>query len=175
MTRLHRLKVKVTIQGQVIYPWIWCLLYISQTVWTSFIILHSNIPLRTTVCRIHDSATKTQGQGHSSCSKALPLNFVSAPYLLNPMKDFYKFFGQMLISLRQCAEPLTQLHRLWVKAHLEFLVCSISQEPLKNSIRFDQMLIWMSRYVEPSPSSVVPFPLQPNVTHKWLFTCSGGL
>ena len=59
----------------------------------------------------------------------------------------------MLISLRQCVEPLTQLHRLWVKAYLEFLVCSISQEPLKIPLNFDQMFILVWWYVEPSPLS----------------------
>ena len=41
----------------------------------------SNIPLSETVCRTHDSATQTQGQGHSSRSWDLPSNIVSAPYL----------------------------------------------------------------------------------------------
>ena len=30
---------------------------------------------------------QTQGQGHASRSLDLPLNFVSAPYLMNSLKD----------------------------------------------------------------------------------------
>ena len=59
----------------------------------------------------------------------------------------------MLFSLRQCAEPLTQLHRLWVKAHLEFLVCSISQEPLKKFYYYKTLIKCLSGYIEPSPLS----------------------
>ena len=51
-------------------------------------ILHSYIPLSKTVCRAHNPATKIQGQ--RSRAKDLPLNFVSAPYLLNPLIDFYE-------------------------------------------------------------------------------------
>ena len=101
MTQLQRLKIKVTVQGQRLNPWIFCLLHISE-----------------------------------------------------PFERFLSSFCQMLISLRQFAEPLIQLHRVWVKAHLEFLVCSISQETLKkNPLNFDQMFIWMWRYVEPTPLS----------------------
>ena len=69
---------------------------------------------------------KVTVQGHR-----LYLEFCVRYISPEPFERFLKSFGQMLISLRQCAEPLTQLHRLWVKAHLELLACSISQEPLK--------------------------------------------
>ena len=42
------------------------------------------------MCRTHDSAMQTQGHSNSSRSWDLPLNFASAPYLLNPLKDFHK-------------------------------------------------------------------------------------
>ena len=61
----------------------------------SFIILHSNVPFLEKVCITHDSATKTQYQGHSSRSQALPLNFGSTPYLLNAL-FFYKFLVKCL-------------------------------------------------------------------------------
>ena len=48
------------------------------------------------MCRIHDSATHTQVQGHSSRPYDVPLNFVSAPYLLYLWKGFH--FGEMFIS-----------------------------------------------------------------------------
>ena len=80
LTQLPRLKIKVTLQGLRIYPWISCLLHISWTLWTLFIKLHPNVPLNETVCRTHDSAMQTQGQGHQ-------IN--PAPYLLNPLEDFH--------------------------------------------------------------------------------------
>ena len=83
--------------------------------------LWSNVYLSETVCRAHDSATVTQGQGHTSRSWDLPLNFESAPYLLeasrylmNPLNDFHQIF-----SLRRCAEPLTRLRRLKGKATVQ--------------------------------------------------------
>ena len=68
MTRLHILKVKVTIQGPVINPST-CVRSISPKPFsrTRFIKLHSNVPLSETVCRVHDPATLTQGQGHCTC------------------------------------------------------------------------------------------------------------
>ena len=41
-----------------------------------------------TMCRTHNSAMGTQGQGHSSRSRVWALNFVSTWYLLYPWKDF---------------------------------------------------------------------------------------
>ena len=63
------LEVNVTVQGQGIYPWSWCLLHISRTLWKFFIKLHPNVPLSETVCRSNDLATKTlKGHGHISRS-----------------------------------------------------------------------------------------------------------
>ena len=42
-------------------PFNLCPLHISLTVWTSFIKLHSNVPLDETVYRAHDPASLTQG------------------------------------------------------------------------------------------------------------------
>ena len=42
-----------------------------------FIKLHPNVPLSEVVCIANDSAMQTQGQGHTSRSWDLPLNFVS--------------------------------------------------------------------------------------------------
>ena len=49
-----------------------------------FIKLHLNVPLSETMCITHDSASQTQGQGHTSKSRDFPFNVVSAPYVLNP-------------------------------------------------------------------------------------------
>ena len=46
------------------------------------------------------------------------MNFVSAPYLL-PLERFSLNFGQMLIPVRWCAEPMTQLCRLMVKVTIK--------------------------------------------------------
>ena len=69
--------------------------------------LHSNNHLSETVCRTHDSARQTQGQGHTSKSWDLPISFVSVPYLLNPLKDFLLNFTQIIILVKQCAVPMT--------------------------------------------------------------------
>ena len=72
MTQLPRLKV--TSQGQVIYPWISCPLHIFWTLRAIFIKLYPNVPLSETMCRTYDSATHTQGQGHTSRSCDLLFN-----------------------------------------------------------------------------------------------------
>ena len=79
MTRLHRLQVKVTLQGHVIYP---------------------SIRVRS--------------------------------IFLESFERFSLNFTQMFLSVRRCAEHMTQLPRLKVKVKgftLEFRVCSISLKP----------------------------------------------
>ena len=65
-----------------------------------------------TMCRTHNSAMGTQGQGHSSRSWVRALNFVSTRYLFYPWKDFFFNFGQMFASVKWCAEPVAQPCRL---------------------------------------------------------------
>ena len=79
MTRLHRFKVKVTLQSHGIYPSIHVRSISPEPLrlWTDFIKLHPNVPLSEVVCRTNGSATQTQGQGHTSRSWYLPLNFVT--------------------------------------------------------------------------------------------------
>ena len=50
--------------------------------------LHSNVSLNETMCRIHDSATQTQGPDYSSRTRDLPLNFMAAPHISNPSNIF---------------------------------------------------------------------------------------
>ena len=74
MSKLPRLKVKVTGQDQRIYPWILCPLHISWTLEAIFIKLHPNITFSEIMCRSYDSATQTCCQGHNWRSCYLPFN-----------------------------------------------------------------------------------------------------
>ena len=72
------------------------------------------------MCRTHDSATKTQGQGNTSRSRDfLPFNLVCGPYLISYLYDFLSNFTQMFPSVRQCTEPMTQLRTVKVKVTLQ--------------------------------------------------------
>ena len=66
MTQLRTVNVKLTLKGIGIYRSILCPLHIFRTLCTIFGKLHSTVPLGETVCRTHDSATLTQGQGYTS-------------------------------------------------------------------------------------------------------------
>ena len=61
-------------------PFHLCPLHISLTLGMIFIKLHPNVPLSEMVCRTNDSAMQTQGLGHTSRLKNLPLNFMSFKY-----------------------------------------------------------------------------------------------
>ena len=61
MTQLRTDNVKPTLKGNGIYPSI-CVLSKSSETFERF----SFVPLSETVCRTHDSATLTQGQGYTS-------------------------------------------------------------------------------------------------------------
>ena len=54
------------------------------------------------MCRIHLSAMKTQGQGHSTRSWDLPLNFVPAPYPFTPGMIFNKLWSNVDLSEMVC-------------------------------------------------------------------------
>ena len=98
MNWLHKLKVKVKLQSHVIYPSI-CVHSISP--------LHSNIHLSEVVCRTNDSASQSQGLGHTSRSKYLHFNFVSfeSP---QPLVRFSLNITQMFLLVGWCAEPMTR-------------------------------------------------------------------
>ena len=90
MTQLCRLKVKDTLQVigliiafrvPVIYPEPF---EIFPLIFTQMF-----LPLSEKVCRAYGSATQTQGQGHTVRSWDLPLNCMSAPYLLNHLTHFH--------------------------------------------------------------------------------------
>ena len=74
---LCRLKVKVTLQCHGIIPFN----FVSDYFYSP-LLAEPFCSLSVTVCRIHDSDTQIQDQGHTSrsCSN-IPLNFVSAPHI----------------------------------------------------------------------------------------------
>ena len=94
------LKVKVTVQGHGFEPWILCPLCISFTPGRIFSQLWSNVRLSGTMCRTHNSAMGTEGQGHGLRSRVWALNFMSSRYypwkafllILIPDIRFYRFF-----------------------------------------------------------------------------------
>ena len=73
------LKVKVTVEGHEFEPWILCWLHISFTPGRIFFICWSNICLSEVMCRTHNSALLTQGQGHNWRSPVWALNFEATP------------------------------------------------------------------------------------------------
>ena len=122
MNQLPRLKVT----GQGIYPWISCLLYISWTIWTIFIKLHPNVPLGEVVCRTNNAATQTQGLGHTSRSKNLPLNFVSFKSS-QPCVKFSLNITQMFLSVLCKVKVTLQGHRILRRGiWLSFILLSCS-------------------------------------------------
>ena len=111
MTQLCRFKVKVTLQGHGIYLWMLCPLHISSSICLIFINHHSNVPLSKLVCRVHDSATQTQG--HSSRSWVFTLGFRVRSISPEPFERFSLNFTQIPLS------ELVQLCKLKVKVTLQ--------------------------------------------------------
>ena len=66
ITQPCRLKVKITVETHEFEPWIWCRLHISFTPGRIFFKRWSNVCLSEMMCRIHNSAMLTQGQGQGS-------------------------------------------------------------------------------------------------------------
>ena len=73
------LEVKVTVEGHEFEPWIWCPLHISFTPGRIFFKYWLNVCLSEMMCRTHNSAVLTQGQGHSWRTPVWALNFEAAP------------------------------------------------------------------------------------------------
>ena len=82
------LKVKVTIEGHQFEPWILRPLYCHSDCLVKF---GSNVCLSKMMCRTYNSTMQTQGHNWMS---SVP--FLFAPYLLNPLKDFYETFVKYL-------------------------------------------------------------------------------
>ena len=92
MTQLPRLKVQITVQGHAIYPWISWPPHISRTLQ----IFSLNF-IQETMCRIHDTATHTQGHSHTSISRLSPFN--SCLLHISRLYDWYTLsFTQMFLS-----------------------------------------------------------------------------
>ena len=90
MTQLRTVKVKLTLRGNGIYPSILCPLHTFRTLYTIFVKLHSTVLLGETVCRTHDLATLTQGQGY------LSMLWDSAAWDLAALQTAVLFSGNML-------------------------------------------------------------------------------
>ena len=101
MTRLHRLKIKVTLQSHG-----FTLQNRVRSISTDLFSLNFT--------QMFLSVTQIQGQGHTSKSWNLPLNFVSfkSP---QPFVRFSLNITQMFFSVSWCAEPMTRLCKLKVK------------------------------------------------------------
>ena len=95
-------------------------LHISSTLWIIFIKLYPNVPLSEVVCRTNGSATQTQGQGHTSRSWDLPLNFMSfkSP---QPFVRFSLNITHMFLSVSWCAEPMTQTANSKSRSHFKIM------------------------------------------------------
>ena len=94
---------KVTVQGHGFEPWILCPLCISFTPGRIFSKLWSNVHLSGTICRIHNSALWTWGQGHSWRSW-VNLEFGVGSISPLPLEGFSLNIGQMFASVRWCAD-----------------------------------------------------------------------
>ena len=94
------LKVKVTIEGHEFEPLISFPFHIHFTPGRIFIKLWLNVCLSEMMYRTHNSTMPTQGQGLNWRSWVGAFNFVPAPYLLYPHKDFHLNFGQTFASAR---------------------------------------------------------------------------
>ena len=145
MTKLYSLEVSVTVQGHGIYPWSWCLLHISWTLWKFFIKLYPNVPLSETVCRSNDSATITlKCHGHISRS----LQFSVWSYHLSSLNVCF------LNSLK-CSPQWDVVQNSWLsnaqsrkgmEFTLQFCVRSIASEPFERfSLNFTPLFLSMRR------------------------------
>ena len=106
MTQLPRLKV--TGQGQRIYPLNSCQLHTSRTLWLIFMILHLYVPLCKRVCRAHYPDFRV-------CS--------ISP---EPFDLFSYYFTHMYLLVRRCAEHIIELPRLKVTGQGQWIYPQIS-------------------------------------------------
>ena len=109
------------------------------------------------MCRSHNPATQTQGQGHMSRSWDLHLKFMYAPSLLNHLLDFHltslKCSPQRVVVLNSWLIYIDSRSRSKYKVMgftLEFGFHSISLGPFeRSSLNFTQMLISVRQRAEP--------------------------
>ena len=86
------------------------------TLCSIFIKLHPNVPLSERICRTYHLATQTEGHTSRSCD----LPFKLCPLYISWIFEWFSLnFIQMFLSLRRCAELMTQLCRLKVKVTLK--------------------------------------------------------
>ena len=114
MTRLPRIKVKVTSQDHVIYPSI-CVRSMSPESFERFSLNFTQMFLSVIRCaepmtRLHKLKVKVTLQSHG-IYPSIHVRFIS-PELF---ERFSLNFIQMFLSVRWCAKPMTQQRRLKVK------------------------------------------------------------
>ena len=144
MTQLCRLKVKVTLLGNAVYPSI-CVSSISPKPLEGFSLKFTQIFLLVRRCaelitQLPRLKVKVTDQGLEFC-----VHFISP----EPFRRFSLDVTQMFLLVRQCAEPMTQLRRLKVKItlqghviYLSICVRSISPKPFERfSLKFTQMFL----------------------------------
>ena len=119
MTHLHRLKIKVTVQGHGFYPWISFPLFVSWILWKIFIILWSKClsvwdDVQSSWLNYPDSRSKSHFK-----VMGFTLEFGVRSISPQPFERFSLKFTQMFSSVRLCAESMTQLPRRKVKVTLK--------------------------------------------------------
>ena len=110
MTLLHRLKVRVTLQGHGIYPSI----RVHSISPEPFGHLTSPVSRCAEIIRLRRLKVKVTLQGHV-IYPSVSVNSISP----EPFERFSLNFTQMLLSVRWCAELITQLRILKVKVTLQ--------------------------------------------------------
>ena len=148
MTRVHILKVNVTLQGHVIYPSI-RLCYIYPKYFERFSLNFTQMFLSVRQCAEQMTKlprVKVTGQG-----QGITFEFRVRSIYPESFERFSLNFTQVILSVRRCAEPITWPHRLRLKVKVTLQshgiypsipVRSISPELLERfSLNFTQRLL----------------------------------
>ena len=140
ITRLHRLKVKVTLQGHVIYPSIRVRSIFAES-FEQFSLNFTQmfLPVMTQLPRLKVKVT----------CQGIILEFRVRSISPGPFGRFSFKLHPNVLSMRQCAKPMTRLHRLKVKVTLQshgiypsIRVRSISPKTFERfSLNFTQMFL----------------------------------
>ena len=105
--------------------------------------LHSNVSLNETMCRIHDSATQTQGPDYSSRTRDLPLNFKAAPYISNPSNISLNFIQETMCRIHDTATQTQGNSHTSISRLSSFNSCLLHISPLFDwyTLSFTQMFL----------------------------------
>ena len=112
MTQLHRINVKVTIQGDVIYP----LIFVRSISPKPFeLVLFNCIQMLLSVKQSAEHMNKLPRLKVKVTGQGFTLDFRVRSISLEPLRLFSINFTQIFLLVRNCTEPITGLHRLKVK------------------------------------------------------------